>query len=149
LTSGDSFDTIAWTIGLFNKEVDVAEENVGTPMGEEEMPEQVPGQITDDDKLWGLLSWLPWVGWILAIIALLIEPQKDRPFVRYHAIQSLAANVVLMVVGIVVSVVTLGICAIVWWLIWVVLLYPGIKAYQGEWFEIPVLTDFCKNQGWI
>jgi uncharacterized membrane protein len=80
---------------------------------------------------------------------LLIEPQKDRPFVRYHAIQSLVANVVLTIVGILLSIVTLGICAAVWWLIWVVLLYPGIKAYQGEWFEIPVITNFCKNQGWI
>jgi uncharacterized membrane protein len=136
-------------MSFHSKEVDVAEENVGAPMEEEEIMEGVSEEISNDDKLWGLLSWLPWVGWILAIIALLIEPQKDRPFVRYHAIQSLVANVVLTIVGILLSIVTLGICAAVWWLIWVVLLYPGIKAYQGEWFEIPVITNFCKNQGWI
>jgi uncharacterized membrane protein len=131
----------------------VAEETVGTPMGDEEEmgeeEEQVAQEVTQDDKLWALLSWLPWVGWILAVIALLIEPQKDRPFVRYHAIQSLAANVILGAVGIVLSIVTLGICAFVWPLIWVALLYPGIKAYQGEWVAIPWLTEFCKNQGWI
>jgi len=127
----------------------VAEENVGTPMEEEMGEEPVTGQITDDDKLWGLLSWLPWVGWILAIIALLVEPQKDRPFVRYHAIQALAVNLVLSVLLFVLSIVTLGICAFIFPLVWLVLLYPAIKAYQGEWVEIPVVTDFCKNQGWI
>jgi uncharacterized membrane protein len=111
--------------------------------------EPVAGQVTDDDKLWGLLSWLPWVGWILAIIALLVEPQKDRPFVRYHAIQALAVNLVLSVLLFVLSIVTLGICAFIFPVVWLGLLYPAFKAYQGEWVEIPVVTDFCKNQGWI
>ena len=123
----------------------MAEEQVGTPMGEE----QVTQQVTDDDKLWGLLSWLPWVGWVLAIIALVIEPQKNRPFVRHHAIQSLAVNVVLSVLMIVLSIVTLGICALIFPLVWLALIYPAIKAYQGELIELPVITDFCKNQGWI
>ncbi len=123
----------------------MAEEQVGTPMGEE----QVTQQVTDDDKLWGLLSWLPWVGWILAVIALLMEPQKNRPFVRHHAIQSLAVNVVLSVLMIVLSIVTLGICALIFPLLWLALIYPAVKAYQGELIELPVVTDFCKNQGWI
>lgn len=125
----------------------MAEENVGTPIDEEQIAEPVAEQITDDDKLWALLSWLPWIGWILAVIALLIEPQKDRPFVRYHAVQSLAANVVLTVLGIVLGVTVILSCIAPF--LWLVLLYPAIKAYQGEWVEIPWLTDFCKDQGWI
>ncbi|MFO7741267.1 MAG: DUF4870 domain-containing protein [Anaerolineae bacterium] len=125
----------------------MVEENAGVPMEEEEIMEEVAGEVTQDDKLWGLLSWLPWVGWILAIVALLIEPQKDRPFVRYHAVQSLAANVVLTVVSIILGVTVILSCVAPF--IWLVLLYPAVKAYQGEWVEIPWLTDFCKNQGWI
>jgi uncharacterized membrane protein len=132
----------------------MAEENVGAPMGEEEekeeegmMGEEGMQEITQDDKLWGLLSWLPWVGWILAIIALLVEPQKERAFVRYHAIQSLAANVVLTVLSIILGVTVILSCVAPF--LWLVLLYPAVKAYQGEWVEIPVVTDFCKNQGWI
>ncbi len=121
----------------------MAEENVGAPMGEEE----VTPQVTDDDKLWGLLSWLPWVGWILAIIALVIEPQKDRAFVRHHAIQSLAANVVLAVVSIILGVTVILACIAPF--LWLILIWPAIKAYQGEMVEIPFVTDFCKNQGWI
>lgn len=121
----------------------MAEENVGAPMGEEEVTQE----ITQDDKLWGMLSWLPWVGWILAIVALLMEPQKDREFVRFHAVQSLAANVALTVLSIILGVTVILSCIAPF--IWLVLLYPAIKAYQGEWVEIPWLTGFCKGQGWI
>ncbi len=104
-------------------------------------------EISDDDKLWAMLSWIPWLGVVLAIIALLIEPHKDRPFVRFHAVQSIGANIIigilsaLLVVTVFLSCITpiLGLATI----------YPAIKAYQGEWFEIPWLTDFCKKQGWI
>jgi uncharacterized membrane protein len=109
-----------------------------TPAGEE---------VTDDDKLWGMLSWLPWVGWILAIIALLIEPQKDRPFVRHHAVQSLAANVVLAIVSIILGVSVVLSCVAPF--LSLILIYPAIKAYQKETIEIIWLTDFCRDQGWI
>jgi uncharacterized membrane protein len=127
----------------YDKEVDVVEENVGTPMGEEEVVQT----ISDDDKLWAALSWLPWVGWILAIIALLIEPQKDRAFVRYHAVQALVANAILTIISIVLGITVILSCIAPF--LWVVLLYPAVKAYQGEWVEIPFVTDFSKNQGWI
>ena len=66
-----------------NKEVEVdevVEESVGTPMGDE--------AITDDDKLWSLLSYIfsPLVG----IIVLLLEDKKDRPFVKYNAVVSVS-----------------------------------------------------------
>lgn len=108
----------------------MAEEMVGTPTGGEE--------ITDDDRLWALLSWF----WLIAIIALLMEDKKARPFIRYNAVLSLAYSVVWAVVGSV----TVGCLAIVG-LIYAI--YLAIQAYQGEWVEIPFITDFCKNQGWI
>jgi hypothetical protein len=33
--------------------------------------------------------------------------------------------------------------------LWLVTLYWALKAYQGERVEIPFITEFCKNQGWI
>ena len=48
--------------------------------------------LTSDDRLWAALSWIPvsplWP--IFAIIALLLEDKKDRPFIRYNAILSIA-----------------------------------------------------------
>jgi len=97
-------------------------------------------EITQDDKLWALLCWL--IGVIVPIIVLLTEDKKNRPFVKYHAVLSLAFAVVWAVVGSI----TMG-CGGLLGLVYAI--YLAIKAYQGEWIEIPWLTDFCKNQGWV
>jgi uncharacterized membrane protein len=117
----------------------MTEEIVETPQMEQE--------ITQDDKLWAALSWLPWVGPLLAIIALLVEPQKDRDFVRFHAVQALAANVVLILISVVLGITVILACISPF--IFLATIYPAVKAYQGERLELPWLTEFCKNQGWI
>jgi uncharacterized membrane protein len=94
--------------------------------------------ITSDDKLWALLSYLiP----IVAIIVLLMEDKKNRPFIKFHAVQAIAVTVVLTVL----ATVTLGCGSI----LFLVMIYWGIKAYQGEYVTIPVVTDFIKKQGWV
>lgn len=109
-----------------------------TPEGEE---------LSSDDKLWAALSWIPWVGWILAVIALLIEPQKNRPFVRFHAVQAIGANIILGILSMILGVTVILACIAP--LLWLITIYPAIKAYQGEYLEIPWLTDFCRGQDWI
>jgi len=93
-------------------------------------------EITDDDKLWALLSYIlcPLVG----VIALLIEDKRARPFIKYNAVIS----IILGVLTIIFSSVCIGI------FIWFYAIYLGIKSYQGEWVEVPVLSDFVRNQGW-
>jgi len=93
-------------------------------------------EVTDDDKLWALLSYIfcPLIG----IIVLLIEDKKNRPFLKYNAIMS----IILGILSIVLSSVCIGI------LVWFYAIYLGFKSYQGEWVEVPVISDFVKNQGW-
>jgi uncharacterized membrane protein len=114
----------------------VAEEMVGAPMGGEE--------VTDDDKLWALLSWLFWP---IAVVVLLLEDKKQRPFIKYHAVQALAVGVVGYVISGVLSVIGVG--CVLWLVVLIYQIYLAVKSYQGEWVEVPVITDFCKNQGWI
>nr|HID12340.1 hypothetical protein [Anaerolineae bacterium] len=115
----------------------MAEEMVGAPMGGEE--------ITQDDKLWALLSWLLWP---IAIVVLLLEDKKTRQFIKYNAVQSLALAVVGWVLSLVLSwVVGLGCIIGIAWLIYAI--YLAVQSYQGNWVTIPFVTDFCKNQGWI
>jgi len=52
-------------------------------------------------------------------------------------------------VGIIVSVVTLGFGGLCFPLLWLVFLYWAYLAYQGQLFEIPLVTKFLQNQGWI
>ena len=104
-------------------------------------------EVSDDDKLWAMLSWIPWLGWIIAVISLLVEPQKDRAFIRFHAVQAIAANVIIGIVSLVLGFTVVLACITPF--LGLVTIYPAIKAYQGEWLEIPLLTQFCKDQGWI
>ena len=102
--------------------------------------------ITSDDKLWAALGYpIP----LISIIVLFMEDKKSRPFIKFHAVQSIAFNIVLFAVIFLLSAVTLGfgaICAPILWFVWI---WPAIKAYQGEYLEIPVITNFLKNQGWV
>ena len=111
------------------------------------------GDITDNDKLMAALSYpIPFV----AIIILLVEDMKSRPFQKFHAVQALAANaalwVVIVVLGCILGAVTFfigGLCGIAPVLLWLVTLYWAYQAYQGEYLEIPWLTEFLKGQGWL
>ncbi len=100
--------------------------------------QSVNPEITSDDKLWALLSYLfP----IIAIIVLLMEDKKSRPFIKFHAVQAIAATIVLTIL----ATVTLGCGSI----LFLAMIYWAIKAYQGEYVNIPVITDFIKKQGWV
>lgn len=103
-------------------------------------------EITSDDKLWAALGYpIP----ILPIIALLMEEKKNRQYIKFHAVQSLAFNVAVWVIIFIVSLVTLGIGAICAPILWLITLWPAYEAYQGKYLEIPVITNFIKKQGWV
>ena len=102
-------------------------------------------EITDDDKLWALLSWITGV---VAIVALLMEDKKNRPFIKYNAVMSLVVLVVITIVVSIISAITCGI-GVILVLGYVYPIYLGIKAFQGEWVTVPYVTDFVKKQGWV
>ena len=98
-----------------------------------------------NDKLLSALTYpLPLVG----IIVLVSDSMKNNPLLRTHAVQSLALAVVLLVVTFVLGFIpVVGCFAPILWL--AVTLYYAYQAYQGKDVNIPVVTDFCKNQKWI
>ena len=101
--------------------------------------------ITSDDKTWALLSYL--FSPIVPLILLLIEDKKNRPFLKAHYPQALVWGLFWGIVSIILSFTLILPCVIaigvlVFDIIW------GIKAYNGEYVEIPVITDFVKKQGW-
>jgi len=100
--------------------------------------------ITSDDKLWALLSYL--VSPIVPIIVLVMEDKKNRPWLKLHAVQALIFTLIVGVLTSVLAIVligfAIGIAGFVFSIIW------AIKAYNGEEVKIPVITDFVKKQGW-
>lgn len=102
-------------------------------------------EITSDDRLWAALGYPIW---IVALIVLLMEEKKKRPFIKFHAVQSLVLNAAIVIIGIILTAITLGFGGICWGLFWLVTIWPAIEAYNGKWVNLPLITDFIKKQNW-
>jgi uncharacterized membrane protein len=100
--------------------------------------------ITSDDRLWVLLAYI--LSPIVPIIILLVEEKKNRPFIRAHNMQALIIGVINLLLTTVTGWMLFPLCLSL--LIFIAQIYWGIKGYQGELVEIPVLTNFVKSQGW-
>lgn len=108
--------------------------------------QQPPAQIesTSDDRLWVLLGYI--LTPIVPIIVLLMADKKDRPFIKAHNMQALLLGVVEVVVNVLLSFVVIG--CITGPICWIINIYLGIKANRGETFDIPVISNFVRQQGW-
>ncbi len=92
----------------------------------------------------GLLCYV--AGWITGIVFLLME--KENPFVRFHAMQSIVVFGILTVVSLILGVIPV-IGWVVSWLVgvlalilWIVLM---VKAYQNEMYKLPWAGDFAEK----
>lgn len=114
--------------------------------------------VNDNDKLMAALSYF--LTPVVPIIILLVESMKVRPYQKYHALNSLgyyAAELIffilLCICVSILTAVTLGIGGLLGCLFFVVLIpriYYAYLAYsKPTYFEIPVVTKFMKQQGWI
>lgn len=116
-----------------------------------------------DENIAALLSYV--FGWVSGLIFFLIE--KDSRLVRFHAMQSILLNAAALVVGIVlwvawailaiifsqVSDVLAGLVSFVLGLL-ILVFYIGlliavvfclIKAYQRQYFKLPVIGSFAEK----
>jgi len=118
-----------------------------------------PGVATGsglDENVAGLLSYV--LGWLTGIIFFVID---KRPFVKFHAAQSMvvfgAITVVYWVLGIVLAG-TLGLGGIyAFWSLYglvfgvlrlgslIIWIFCMVKAYQGERFKLPFVGDIAEN----
>jgi uncharacterized membrane protein len=97
----------------------------------------VSPDVTSDDKLWAALGYvIP----LIAIVVLFMEDKKNRPYVKFNAVQSLVATVVLTIL----TTITFGCGGI----LFLVMLWWAYQAYQGQDVKIPMISDFIRNQGW-
>jgi uncharacterized membrane protein len=99
--------------------------------------------ISSDDRLWAALTYI--FSPLIPIILLVLDDYKNRSYIRYHSIQALVVGIVLSVLVPIIAILTAG-CGVILWLI---MFYWAYKAYQGEWVEIPIVTNFVKNQDWV
>jgi uncharacterized membrane protein len=116
-----------------------------------------------DENIAALLSYV--FGWVSGLIFFLIE--KDSRLVRFHAMQSLLFNVLVAVVGIglwivlfvvfmIVSQVSgalatiLSLLSLLIWGVFILAILAGfilclVKAFQGQYFKLPVIGNFAEK----
>ena len=84
---------------------------------------------------------------IPAIIFLVLEPYNRRPFVRFHAFQSLALAVVWFATSLLTVIPVLGwiIEAVVFLLLFIAWIFCIFKASQGVRYKLPILGDIVEN----
>ena len=98
-----------------------------------------------EENVEGLLCYV--LGWLTGIIFVVLE--KDNKFVRFHAFQSIATFLILMVVGWIVR--SLGsifailgvLIGILSFVLWILLMW---KAYKGEMYKLPTVGDWAEKQ---
>jgi uncharacterized membrane protein len=98
---------------------------------------------------------LAYVTIIPAIIFLVLDPYNKNRFVRFHAFQSVFFHVawiaLWMVLGIFGHIPLFGWASVLLWplvglagfILWLVLV---VKAFQGQWFKLPVIGDMAEKQ---
>jgi uncharacterized membrane protein len=120
------------------------------PFAVDETPSAGSGTpVSDNDRILAGLAYL--IPFIVSLILLLNEDTKNKPFLRYHAVQSLGLAVVSAVFEVLLSIIAAVICfAVVFYLLPLVpMIYYGVMAFQGKTFEIPYLTAFMKQNHWL
>jgi len=96
-----------------------------------------------DEKVAGLLSYL--FGWVSGLIFFLID---KRPFVRFHAMQSIIVTVVMMVLYFILSLIPvlgwiiMALLGLAFFVLWILLM---VKAYQGQKWKLPVIGDMAEK----
>jgi uncharacterized membrane protein len=98
--------------------------------------EPISSDITSDDKLWAALAYV--FSPLVPIILMFMEDKKNRPYIKANNMQALILGII--------TAVTSAFCIGI--LVWFYQLYCAYQAYQGQTVNIPIVTDFCKNQGW-
>jgi len=97
----------------------------------------------DNDKIIAAASY---VFWILLGAIILLTDMKNKPFLRFHAYQSITFGLILMVGWIiagVLSIVVVGICLMP--ILFLIPFYPAYLAYSKGTFRLPLITDLTYN----
>lgn len=121
------------------------------------MPEETP-QTGLSDNAAGAIAYITFIP---AIIFLLVAPYNQKPFIRFHAWQSILLTLAAIVVDIVLTIV-LGITLLFlpfslhfllwrlielcWLAIWVICVF---NAYNGKRFKLPLIGDLAEKQAGV
>jgi uncharacterized membrane protein len=114
-----------------------------------------PGTLPIAENAAGLLAYFTVIP---AIVFLVLEPYNKNRFVRFHSFQCIAFNVAWIALWVLLNVVAmipfLGFFTMLVWplvglgglVLWIIL---ALKAYQGQWFKMPLIGNWAEKQAGI
>jgi uncharacterized membrane protein len=124
-------------------------------------PQAAPAAGGLTDNVAGLLCYIPFlVGLVISIVFLVIDPYKQKKFVRFHAFQSIFFHVAMFAVGILgtivgsmlslisfsLSLLFSTLMMVVWVGALVVVVLLMLKANQGQMWQLPVIGPLAEKQ---
>ena len=123
------------------------------------MAGQAPGRPAPASDTSKLLAALGYPIWIVSLIAILIDPYKDEKYVKFHGIQALGFAVAIVVLWIAFTIISIVlafipyvgniISSLLWFVLsigaLVVAIMWAIKAYNGEYAEMPFVYGIVKS----
>lgn len=89
--------------------------------------------LTQNEKVWAGLTYF--LGIIGCVLAMVMEDSKKSPYIQLHALQALAFHFIFVAINFL----TCGSAAVLYI---PVVLWLAFRAYQGEIFDIPVVTPW-------
>ena len=89
--------------------------------------------LTENEKMWAALAYF--FGIIGAILAMVMDDSKKSPYVQIHVNQALAEHIAFLFI----NMLTCGLATLLYLPL---VIWHAYRAYQGELFDIPVLTPY-------
>ena len=108
------------------------------------MPDEtIQGGLTDNNA-----AGLAYVTIIPAIIFLVVAPYNQKPFIRFHAWQSIFLGIVAFVLSFIniipiLGQIIFGVGMLVLFVAWIIVL---LKALKGERYKLPIIGDLAEKQ---
>lgn len=97
-----------------------------------------------DENIAGLLCYI--AGWISGLVFFFLE--KDSKFVKFHAMQAIITSLAFTVASVFLGFIPIirmftGLLGLAQFILMIICM---IKAYNKEWFKLPVVGDIAEQQ---
>lgn len=106
----------------------------GMPPGQDLQPQE------DNDKI---IAALAYIFCPIVSIVVLVTEMKNKPFLKFHAYQSLVVGIALIVLYTILSITVVGLCLAP--VLFIGQIYFAYMAYTKGAFKIPGVTDLTYN----
>ena len=116
------------------------------PYGQEQPPFGMPQDVQPQEESDKIIAALSYIFLIIVGVIILVTDMKNKPYLKFHAYQSITFGLILTVgwvIASVLSVAIIGLCFMP--ILFLIPFYPAYLAYTKGVFKLPLVTDLTYN----